>query len=51
MGGDHKGYAQLSLSPHSARQANFKAFICAKPLINSAHAASLRSLLLKYRVL
>lgn len=50
-GGGHKGYAQLSLSPHSAGQANFKAFICAKPLINSAHAASLCLPLLKYRVL
>lgn len=49
--GGHKRYSQLSFSPHSVKQANFKAFICAKPLINSAHAASLSLPLLKYWVL
>lgn len=43
----HKRYSQLSLSPYSAKQANFKAFICLKPLINSAHVSSLSSPLLK----
>lgn len=49
--GAHKRYSQLSFSPHSVKQAHFKAFICAKPLINSAHAASLGLPLLKYWVL
>lgn len=39
--GAHKRYPQLSFYRYSERQADFKAFICAKPLINSAHAASL----------
>lgn len=45
--GRHKRYSQLSLSPCSVKQADFKAFICLKPLINSAHAASLSLPLLK----
>lgn len=45
--GGHKRYSQLSLSPCSVKQADFKAFICLKPLINSAHAASLSLPLLK----
>lgn len=49
--GGHKRYSQLSFSPHSVKQAHFKAFICAKPLINFAHAASLGLPLLKYWVL
>lgn len=43
----HKRYSQHSLSPCSVKQANFKAFICLKPLINSAHVASLSLPLLK----
>lgn len=39
--GAHKRYPQLSFYLFFERQAHFKAFICAKPLINSAHAASL----------
>lgn len=43
----HKRYSQLFLSPCSVKHANFKAFICLKPLINSAHVASLSLPLLK----
>lgn len=47
----HKGYPQTFLFSYSVKQAHFKAFICAKPLINSAHAAFPSLPLLKYYVL
>lgn len=50
MWGTQKIFSTFLFS-HSVKQAHFKAFICAKPLINSAHAASLSLPLLKYWVL